>query len=328
MRIGGFHSILEFLNDHDRRPLSAPYRGGQTGQIIGLADDEATTLIDADGGTLADLGAGAGVPVYPAGGVSGAIGRGGDQRVPRAHSWWRSKIQEIRSRQMKIRRRSSSKEIPAGELNREPQDAVGPARFNFKVTAMTRTFRPVTEWQRAWMRKCFAIIARMGTADHYVYAHHDQNAAYPYTLGEASPPRQSHRRQPPRVCAKKLGVDPDELTSTFIFRGLTRREARARWRTEFITEYGRQAEGGILINVAFGGNGPLSPEWLARMRAANRHAESRAKRSAVHKGKPKSPKHAARIAARNRSPERIAGVDRRARRPTRQLKLCSPSQGA
>ncbi len=51
--------------------LSAPYRGGQTGQIIGLADDEATTLIDADGGTLADLGAGAGVPVYPAGGYQG-----------------------------------------------------------------------------------------------------------------------------------------------------------------------------------------------------------------------------------------------------------------
>ena len=76
--------------------------------------------------------------------------------------------------------------------------------------------------------------------------------------------------------------------------------------TEFITEYGRQAEGGILINVAFGGNGPLSPEWLARMRAANHTPKSRAKRSAVHKGKPKSPKHAARITpARNRSPERF-----------------------
>lgn len=168
---------------------------------------------------------------------------------------------------------------------------------------MTRTFRPVTEWQRAWMRKCFAIIARMGTADHYVYAHHDQSGL-PVYIGLGRGNRIAGSR---RECAKKLGVDPDELTSTFIFRGLTRREA-CEMETGFITDYGRQAEGGILINVAFGGNGPLSPEWLARMRAANHTPKSRAKRSAVHKGKPKSPKHAARIAARNRSPEQIARI--------------------
>ena len=64
---------------------------------------------------------------------------------------------------------------------------------------MTRTFRPVTEWQRAWMRKCFAIIARIGTADHYVYAHHDQSGLPVLVAWAPRTGAQSHRRQPPRV---------------------------------------------------------------------------------------------------------------------------------
>ncbi len=54
--------------------LSAPYNGGLTGQIMGFADDDAATaFVEGGGGTLANLGAGAGVPVYPAGGWQGQI---------------------------------------------------------------------------------------------------------------------------------------------------------------------------------------------------------------------------------------------------------------
>jgi hypothetical protein len=40
---------------------------------MGLSDSAATALIDAGGATLANLGAGAGVPVYPAGGYMGQV---------------------------------------------------------------------------------------------------------------------------------------------------------------------------------------------------------------------------------------------------------------
>jgi hypothetical protein len=53
--------------------LLAPFNGGLTGQIMGMSDAAATALIGASGATLANLGAGAGVPVYPAGGWQGQI---------------------------------------------------------------------------------------------------------------------------------------------------------------------------------------------------------------------------------------------------------------
>jgi hypothetical protein len=53
--------------------LLAPYNGGLTGQIMGLPDATATALVTAGGATLANLGAGAGVPVHPAGGYQGQI---------------------------------------------------------------------------------------------------------------------------------------------------------------------------------------------------------------------------------------------------------------
>jgi hypothetical protein len=53
--------------------LSAPYKGGLTGQIVGLPSAEATTLIGASGAALYDMGLGAGVPNLPAGGYQGQI---------------------------------------------------------------------------------------------------------------------------------------------------------------------------------------------------------------------------------------------------------------
>ena len=58
--------------------LSAPYNGGLTGQIMGFSDDAAAAaFVEAGGGTLANLGAGDGVPVYPVGGFQGQIASDG-----------------------------------------------------------------------------------------------------------------------------------------------------------------------------------------------------------------------------------------------------------
>lgn len=169
---------------------------------------------------------------------------------------------------------------------------------------MTRAFRPVTEGQRAWMRKCFAIIARMGTADIYVYAHHDRSGM-PVYIGLGRGGRLAASRL---ACAKKLGVSPDELTSAFIFRGLTRRVA-CELETGMIAEYGRQAEGGILINVAHGGNRP-APETVARAQAkrAAKMVETVAKRAATREATYADPNYVSPLKGRKQSPEHKASV--------------------
>ena len=53
--------------------LLAPYKGGLTGQVMGLPDGEASALVAASGATLKDQGLGAGVPNLPAGGYQGQV---------------------------------------------------------------------------------------------------------------------------------------------------------------------------------------------------------------------------------------------------------------